>query len=591
MESFKVYNKRMVVIFFLGAMVAMVVLCVRLVYLMVFQAEYYGGKAIEVQERERTIKAARGLIVDRNGTVLGANKTVCTISVVYSQVTDREKVIEVLSEELSMSEDEVRSKVEKRSSREKIKSNVDKAIGDAIRAYDLDGVKVDEDYKRYYPYGSLASKVIGFTGADNQGIIGLEVEYEKYLTGTPGKILTVTDARGVELPEAVENRVEPIDGNTLVTSIDVNIQKYATQAAEKVMVSKQANYVSIIVMNPNNGEIYAMVNAPEFDLNNPYTLIDTDIYKLPTEEGKEDTEQENVEITAKERQDMLNKMWRNNCINDTYEPGSTFKIFTATAALEEGVVSPQSSFSCPGFCVVDDRRIRCHKTKGHGAETFIDGICNSCNPVFVNTGLRLGVEKFYDYMEKMGLLDKTGVDLPGEAGTIMHKEENVGNVELATMSFGQSFQITPLELLQTVSAVVNGGTLVTPHFGVAVEDKDGNVIETFQYETKENVVSKATSETMKELLGLVISQGGGSKGAVEGYMVGGKTATSEKLPRGNGKYIASFIGFAPADNPEVIAICRVDEPTGIYYGGTVAAPVIKELYDNILPYLQVKSVD
>lgn len=591
METFKIYNKRMVVIFFFGAMLAIAILCGRLVYLMVFRADYYGDKAIEVQERERTIKAARGLIVDRNGTVLGANKTVCTISVVYNQVTDREKVIEVLCKELSMSEEEVRKKVEKVSSREKIESNVDKAIGDAIRAYDLDGVKVDEDYKRYYPYGSLASKVIGFTGADNQGIIGLEVEYEKYLTGTAGKILTVTDARGVELENAVESRIEPIDGHTLVTSIDVNIQQYATQAAEKVLAAKQANYVSIVVMNPQNGEIYAMVNAPEFDLNNPYTLINIESDDKDSENEKENEETTSDELTAEEKQNLLNKMWRNNCINDTYEPGSTFKIFTATAALEEGVVTPDTPFSCPGFCVVDDRRIRCHKTRGHGGETFTQGICNSCNPVFVNTGLRLGVENFYKYLDRLGLLEKTGVDLPGEAGTIIHKEENVGNVELATMSFGQSFQITPLELLQTVSAVINGGTLVTPHFGVAIEDAEGNVVEELQYDTKEGVVSKETAETMKKLLGLVISEGGGAKGAVEGYAVGGKTATSEKLPRGNGKYIASFIGFAPVEEPEVIAICIVDEPTGIYYGGSVAAPVIKELYDNILPYLEVKSVD
>ncbi len=578
MERFKIYNKRMVVIFFFGAMLAMVVLCGRLVYLMIFRADYYGQKATEVQERERTIKAARGLIVDRNGEILGANKTVCTISVVYSQVTDRERVIEVLSKELSMTEDEVRKKVEKVSSREKIKSNVDKSIGDIIRSYDLDGVKVDEDYKRYYPYGTLASKVIGFTGADNQGIIGLEVEYEEYLTGVPGKILTVTDARGVELEDAVENRVEPIDGNTLVTSLDVNIQQYATQAAEKVLASKQANYVSIIVMNPNNGEIYAMVNAPEFDLNDPYTLISID------DSGES-------ALTAEEKQNLLNKMWRNNCINDTYEPGSTFKVFTATAALEEGVVSSLSSFSCPGYCIVDDRRIRCSKTQGHGSQTFAEAIAHSCNPAFVNIGLRLGVDNFYKYLDKLGLMEKTGVDLPGEAGTIIHKQENVGNVELATMSFGQSFQITPLELLQTVSAVVNGGTIVTPHFGVAVEDGEGNVIEVFDYETKEGVISQSTCDIMKECMGLVVSDGGGVKGAVEGYYVGGKTATSEKLPRGNGKYIASFIGFAPADDPEVIAICIVDEPTGIYYGGSVAAPVVKEIYENILPYLGVKSID
>ncbi len=575
MDNFKVYNKRMVMVFFTGCMLAIAVLVGRLVYLMIYKASYYNTRAVEVQERERSIKAARGLIVDRNGVILGDNKTVCTISVVYNQVTDREKVIEVLSKELSMSEAEVRKKVEKLSSREKIKSNVDKEIGDIIRAYDLDGVKVDEDYKRYYPYETLASKVIGFTGADNQGIIGLEVEYEKYLTGVPGKILTVTDARGVELDYALEQRIEPIDGNTLVTSLDVNIQTYATQAAKKVLEAKQANYVSIIVMNPKNGEIYAMVNAPEFDLNAPFTLVST--------EGV-------IEMDySQEKQNLLNKMWRNNCINDTYEPGSTFKIVTATAALEEKIVTIDTPFSCPGYCVVDDRRIRCHKTSGHGSLTFLKGTMSSCNPVFVTTGLKLGVDRYYKYLDKLGLLKKTGVDLPGEASTIIHKKENVGNVELATMSFGQSFQITPLKLLQVASAIVNGGDLVTPHFGIAIKNKDGDIVENFEYEVIEDVISDETSETMKYMLGMVVSEGGGSKGAVEGYAVGGKTATSEKLPRGNGKYIASFIGFAPVDDPEVIAICIVDEPTGIYYGGTVSAPVIKELYENILPYLGIKE--
>ena len=577
MDNFKVYNKKMVVIFFTGCMLAMMVLIGRLVYLMIFQSSYYYTKAVEVQERERTIKAARGLIVDRNGIILGDNKTVCTVSVVYNQVTDREKVIEVLSKELSLSEDEVRKKVEKLSSREKIKSNVDKEIGDKIRAYDLDGVKVDEDYKRYYPYGSLASKVIGFTGADNQGIIGLEVEYEEYLTGTSGKILTVTDARGVELDYALEERIEPVDGNTLVTSLDVNIQKYATQAAEKVLEAKQANYVCIIVMNPNNGEIYAMVNEPEFDLNDPFTLVTTT--------GVVDMEY------SEEKQNLLNKMWRNNCINDTYEPGSTFKIVTASAALEEGIVTIDTPYYCPGYCIVDDRRIRCHKTAGHGSETFLQATMQSCNPCFIQTGLKLGVDRYYSYLEQFGLLTKTGVDLPGEAGTIIHKKEDVGNVELATMSFGQSFQITPLKLLQVASAIVNGGNLVTPHFGVAIQDKDGNTVKTLEYETVEGVLSEETSATMRYMMGMVVSEGGGSKGAVEGYEVGGKTATSEKLPRGNGKYIASYISFAPVDEPEVIAMCIVDEPTGIYYGGTVAAPVIRELYENILPYLNVKSAE
>lgn len=578
MELFKVHNKRMHMIIFFLYMAAIVVLCGRLVYLMMFQSGYYGTQAIEVQERERQIKAARGLILDRNGVVLGDNKTVCTVSVVYNQVKDKEKVIEVLSKELGMTEDEVRKKVEKVSSREKIKSNVEKEIGDIIREYDLAGVKVDEDYKRYYPYGNLASKVLGFTGADNQGIIGLEVQYEEYLTGKPGKILTVTDARGVELDYMVENRVEPVDGDTLVTTLDVNIQQYAMQAAEKVLQAKQANYVCIIVMNPQNGEIYAMVNVPEFDLNDPYTLVSV---------SGEDVSG----ISGEEKQNLLNKMWRNNCINDTYEPGSTFKIVTATAALEEGLVSLETPFFCPGYCIVDDRRIRCHKVMGHGSEDFLHATMASCNPVFVSLGLSVGKEKYYDYLSKLGILDKTGVDLPGEAGTIIHNIDNVGNVELATMSFGQSFQITPLELLQTASAIVNGGKLVTPHFGLEIRDSNNNVKKVFSYETKEGIISKETSDTMRYICGMVVSDGGGNKGAVEGYAVGGKTATSEKLPRGNGKYIASFIGFAPVEEPEVIAICIVDEPQGIYYGGSVSAPVIKELYENILPYLQVKTID
>lgn len=578
METFKVYNKKVLVILTFGYMLAIVILCVRLGFLMIYKSTYYGTKAVEVQERERTIKAARGLITDRNGVVLGDNKTVCTISVVYNQVKEKERVIEVLSKELSLSEEDVRKKVYKVSSREKIKSNVDKTIGDRIRGYDLEGVKVDEDYKRYYPYGNLASKVLGFTGSDNQGIIGLEVEYEKYLTGKPGKILTVTDARGVELDYAVENRIEPIDGNTLVTTLDVNIQKYAMQAAEKVLAAKQANYVCIIVMNPKNGEIYAMVNVPEFDLNSPYTLLQGN--------GEEAVVPEDAN-----KQDLLNKMWRNNCINDTYEPGSTFKIVTATAALEEKLVTLNTQFTCPGYYIVDDRRIRCHKVGGHGSEDFLHATMQSCNPVFINLGLKVGKERYYSYLDKLGIMEKTGVDLPGEAGTIIHKIENVGNVELATMSFGQSFQITPLQLLQTASAIVNGGTLVTPHFGKSIEDKDGNTLETFEYNKIEGVISKETSDTMRYAMGMVVSEGGGKKGAVEGYAVGGKTATSEKLPRGNGKYIASFVGFAPVDDPEVIAICIVDEPMGIYYGGTVSAPVIKEIYENILPYLNIKTID
>lgn len=588
METFKVYNKKAHMIIFAGYILGLLVICIRLVYLMIFRANYYGEEAIKVQERERTIKAARGLIVDRNGTVLGDNKTVCTVSVVHNQIKEPEKVIEMLHKELGISEDELTDKVLKLSLREKIKSNVDKEVGDRIRSYDLDGVKVDEDYKRYYPYGSLASKVIGFTGADNQGIIGLEVEYEKYLSGDAGKILTVTDARGIELEGVAESRIEPVNGDTLVTTIDVNIQKYATQAAEKVLETKQANYVSIIVMNPNNGEIYAMVNVPEFDLNDPYTLIAPN-KKEKTEDKKEDKAAEDQETAS--QQDLLNKMWRNNCINDTYEPGSTFKIVTATAALEEGLVSLETPFHCPGYCIVDDRRIRCHKVNGHGSEDFLHATMNSCNPVFVSVGLSVGKENYYKYMDRLGILEKTGVDVPGEAGTIVHKIEDVGNVELATMSFGQSFQITPLQLLRTASAIINGGNLVTPHFASAIQDYEGNIKETLTYETEVGVISKETSDTMRYIMGMVVSEGGGTKGAVEGYSVGGKTATSEKLPRGNGKYISSFIGFAPVEDPQVIAICIIDEPVGIYYGGTIAAPVIQELYDNILPYLNIKTIE
>lgn len=580
MDIFKVYNKKAHMIIFAGYMLCFVILCVRLVYLMMFQCDYYGSEAVKVQERERKIKAARGLVVDRNHIVLGDNKTVCTVSVVHSQIKEPEKVIEALHNELNIPEDELMEKITKVSLREKIKSNVDKEVGDRLRAYDLDGIKVDEDYKRYYPYGTLASKVLGFTGADNQGIIGLEVEYEEYLSGDAGQILTVTDARGIELEGFAERRIEPVAGDTLVTSIDVNIQKYATQAAEKVLEMKQANYVSIIVMNPNNGEIYAMVNAPEFDLNSPYELIEVN--------KDEDATEQEVVIN---KQDLLNKMWRNNCINDTYEPGSTFKIVTATAALEEKLVTLEKTFYCPGYCIVDDRRIRCHKVNGHGSQDFLHCAMTSCNPAFVAVGLSVGKENYFKYLDKLGILEKTGVDVPGEAGTIIHKIEDVGNVELATMSFGQSFQITPLQLLRAASAIINGGTLVTPHFGVAIEDSQGNIKETFSYETKSNVISKETSDKLRYIMGMVVSEGGGIKGAVEGYSVGGKTATSEKLPRGNGKYISSFIGFSPVENPQVIAMCIIDEPTGLYYGGTIAAPVIQELYANILPYLEIKKVD
>ncbi|WP_347497883.1 penicillin-binding transpeptidase domain-containing protein [Eubacterium sp. AF15-50] len=559
----------MLLIYVMGIILVCIVATGKLAYIMIFKSEYYTEKALDVQERQRKIKAPRGKILDRNGKVIASNKTVCTISVIYNQVKEPEKVIKMLASELQMEEKDVRKKVEKISSREKIKSNVDKKTGDKIREYNLSGVKVDEDYKRYYPYESLASKVLGFTGADNQGIIGLEVKYEKYLKGMDGLILTPTDTRGIEMENALEQREEPVPGNNLTTTIDVNIQQYAEQIAYNTLEAKGANYVSIIVMNPNNGEVLAMVNAPEFNLNEPYKLN----YEISGEDKK------------KKKQDLLNKMWRNQCINDTYEPGSTFKVVTATAALENNVVTLDSRFSCPGFRIVDDRKIRCHKTTGHGAETFLQGTMNSCNPVFIDVGLKVGVKKFYKELDKLGLLQKTGIDIPGEAGTIIHQIKNVGNVELATMSFGQSFQITPVQYLVAASAVVNGGKLVTPHFALKAENVEGDLVEKFGYKEKKGVVSKETSDTMKYVLEKVISEGTGSKGQVEGYKVGGKTATSQKLPRGSGRYIASFMGFAPADNPKVIAMAIIDEPEGIYYGGQVAAPVISELYRNILPYL------
>lgn len=543
----------------------------RLVYLMVFQSEYYTQKAKELHERERTIKAARGRIIDANGEVLADNKTVCTISVIHNQIEDAEEVIAVLSKELDLSEEYVRKRVEKYSSIEKIKSNVDKEVGDVIREYELAGVKVDEDYKRYYPYETLASKVLGFTGGDNQGIIGLEVIYEEYLQGEAGTILTVTDAKGVEVPEAGEERVEPVNGKDLYISLDMNIQSYATQLALQTMETKQADSVSMLVMNPQNGEILAMVNVPEFDLNNPYTLPDT-----------VDTEG----ITEEKKQELLNAMWRNGCINDTYEPGSTFKIITATAALEEGVVTTSDTFNCPGYIMVGDRKIRCHKVAGHGAEDFVQATMNSCNPVFVTVGLRLGVDNYYKYFKQFGLLDKTGIDLPGEAATIMHQKENIGEVELATISFGQSFQITPIQLAVTVSSIINGGRRVTPHFGVRVANTDGSESQSFAYPVKENIVSEETSSTMRYILEQVVENGGGKNGYVEGYRIGGKTATSQTLPRGSGKYIASFLGFAPADDPQVLAIVIINNPQGVYYGGQIAAPVIKQLFENILPYLE-----
>lgn len=569
MNNVLTINRKMLLIYIMGIILVCIVATGKLAYIMIFKSEYYTEKALDVQERQRKIKAPRGKILDRNGKVIASNKTVCTISVIYNQVKEPEKVIKMLASELQMEEKDVRKKVEKISSREKIKSNVDKKTGDKIREYNLSGVKVDEDYKRYYPYESLASKVLGFTGADNQGIIGLEVKYEKYLKGMDGLILTPTDTRGIEMENALEQREEPVPGNNLTTTIDVNIQQYAEQIAYNTLEAKGANYVSIIVMNPNNGEVLAMVNAPEFNLNEPYKLN----YEISGEDKK------------KKKQDLLNKMWRNQCINDTYEPGSTFKVVTATAALENNVVTLDSRFSCPGFRIVDDRKIRCHKTTGHGAETFLQGTMNSCNPVFIDVGLKVGVKKFYKELDKLGLLQKTGIDIPGEAGTIIHQIKNVGNVELATMSFGQSFQITPVQYLVAASAVVNGGKLVTPHFALKAENVEGDLVEKFSYKEKKGVVSKETSDTMKYVLEKVISEGTGSKGQVEGYKVGGKTATSQKLPRGSGRYIASFMGFAPADNPRVIAMAIIDEPEGIYYGGQVAAPVISELYRNILPYL------
>lgn len=570
----KTYHRKKVLIVFVCAVSMIGMLIGRLAYLMIFEAEYYQERAEKLHERERDIKAARGEIIDANGVVLATNKSVCTISVIHSQITDAERVIEVLSKELQMEEESVRAKVEKVSSRERIKTNVEKEIGDKIRAYELNGVKIDEDYKRYYPYNELASKVLGFTGGDNQGIIGLEVKYEEYLKGTNGSILTTTDARGIELDGIAEERVEPIAGKTLQISLDYNIQMYAQQAAEKVMEEKQADKVSILMMNPKNGEILAMVNVPEFNLNEPFSLESLQLETQPSD--------------AEEKQDMLNQMWRNSCINDTYEPGSTFKTFTTSACLEAGVLKLSDAFYCPGYRIVEDRRIRCHKVGGHGAETFVEGIQNSCNPVFMDIGLRLGVDRFYEYFETFGLMEKTGVDLPGEAGTITHKKENVGQVELATMSFGQSFQITPMQLATTVSSMVNGGIRVTPHLGVRVLDEEGAVQKTFSYEEK-RVMSENTSETMKQLLESVVSEGTGKNAYIEGYKIGGKTATSQTLPRSAHKYISSFVGFAPADDPQVVALVVIHNPQGIYYGGTIAAPVIRNIFENILPYLGIEK--
>lgn len=572
MERNRTYHRRKICVFAAVVLVAVCVLLGRLVYLMIFRGDYYSRLATDLQQRERQIKAARGKILDVNGVVLAGNRSVCTISVIHNQIQDPEAVIAMLVKELNLPEERVRKRVEKYSSIERIKSNVDKETGNRILAYGYAGVKVDEDYKREYPFDDLASKVLGFTGGDNQGIIGLETVYDKYLQGTDGTILTTTDARGVEVDNIGEGRIEPVAGNNLRLSLDSNIQLFAAQAAEKAYLQKEADSVSILVMNPKNGEILAMVDYPEFNLNEPFVL--TEPYR----------EYEGTD----EEQEYLNQMWRNHCINDTYEPGSTFKIITSAAALEEGVVSLEDRFHCPGYIVVEDRRIRCHKTTGHGAESFVEGIENSCNPVFINVGLRIGADRFYDYFGQFGLLDKTHIDLPGEAATIMHKRENIGLVELATISFGQSFQITPIQLATTVSSIINGGNRVTPHFGMQVEDAAGNCIEKFSYEQDQVICSPGTSEKMRYLLEKVVSEGGGKKAYIEGYNIGGKTATSQTLPRSANRYISSFLGFAPADDPQVLVLVIIRNPSGVYYGGTIAAPVAKEIFENILPYLELK---
>lgn len=546
----------------------------RLVYLMGFRSDYYYEKAQELHERERDIKAARGRILDAKGKVLADNRTVCTVSVIHSQIKEPEKVISVLAQELEMKEEDIRKRVEKVSSIERIKTNVEKETGDAIREYGLSGVKVDEDYKRYYPYGSLASKVLGFTGGDNQGIIGLEVKYEEVLKGEAGKILTTTDARGVELERLGESREDPVSGNDLQISLDASIQEYVQQAALKVMEEKQAERVSILLMNPQNGEIYACVNVPEFDLNEPFQL---------------NTGQDTSGLSPKKKQDLLNQMWRNPCLNDTYEPGSTFKIITMSAGLEEGVVSVNDHFFCPGYKIVEDRRIRCARRTGHGAETFVQGAQNSCNPVFIEVGLRMGVENYYKYFRQFGLLEKTGVDLPGEAGTIMHKMENMGEVELATVAFGQSFQITPIQLAATVSGLINGGNRVTPHFGVTVRSSDGTKAQKIEYPSPKRIVSQETSETVRAILETVVSEGSGKNAKIEGYSIGGKTATSQTLPRSANRYISSFLGFSPAENPQILGLCIIHDPKGIYYGGTIAAPVIRSIFENVLPYMGIEK--
>ena len=568
----KTFHRKKIVAVFALCMAAMLFLIGRLGYLMLLRADYYSEKAQDLHERERSIKAARGKILDCNGKVLADNKTVCTISVIHSQIKEPEKVIDVLTEELGLERDQVKKRVEKNSSIERIKTNVDKQTGDKIREYDLAGVKVDEDYKRNYPYGNLASKVLGFTGSDNQGIVGLEVKYESILKGTDGQILTMTDARGVELSDTGEGRKEPVSGKNLILSLDANLQEYAQQAAYQALEQKQADSVSIILMRPGNGEILAMVNVPEYDLNDPFNL-------------KKSTNG----MSQQEIQDERNKMWRNGCINDTYEPGSTFKIITASAALEEGIVTPEDTFSCPGFRIVDDRRIRCHKTTGHGSETFVQGVMNSCNPVFIEVGQRLGTDAFYRYFQQFGLLEKTGIDLPGEAGTIMHQKKDIGPVELATISFGQSFQITPIRLAATVCSLINGGHKITPHFGVEVREDDGTLLETLSYKEGKQIVSEQVSKTMRMILEKVVSEGGGKKAYIEGYHIGGKTATSETLPRSANKYISSFLGFVPAEDPRILGICIINNPQGVYYGGTICAPVMRTVFENILPYLGIEK--
>ena len=568
----KTFHRKKIVAVFALCMAAMLFLIGRLGYLMLLRADYYSEKAQDLHERERSIKAARGKILDCNGKVLADNKTVCTISVIHSQIKEPEKVIDVLTEELGLERDQVKKRVEKNSSIERIKTNVDKQTGNKIREYDLAGVKVDEDYKRNYPYGNLASKVLGFTGSDNQGIVGLEVKYESILKGTDGQILTMTDARGVELSDTGEGRKEPVSGKNLILSLDANLQEYAQQAAYQALEQKQADSVSIILMRPGNGEILAMVNVPEYDLNDPFNL-------------KKSTNG----MSQQEIQDERNKMWRNGCINDTYEPGSTFKIITASAALEEGAVTPEDTFSCPGFRIVDDRRIRCHKTTGHGSETFVQGVMNSCNPVFIEVGQRLGTDAFYRYFQQFGLLEKTGIDLPGEAGTIMHQKKDIGPVELATISFGQSFQITPIRLAATVCSLINGGHQITPHFGVEVREDDGTLLETLSYKEGKQIVSEQVSKTMRTILEKVVSEGGGKKAYIEGYHIGGKTATSETLPRSANKYISSFLGFVPAEDPRILGICIINNPQGVYYGGTICAPVMRMVFENILPYLGIEK--